>query len=181
MIRANHNIINRTNEAWCEVSHVTELHDYTAFARKWHAAELEKEGVSLAAARKRGLVDDSETRLLWFLFRQLDPGDILFRVAEAVQHTELEAPDGTHPPVFIGTIEREINQTFWISNITPAHELTDHAYHIETLASGAADPDPAGWVDQRLHEHRVAFRDRATLDTKILPRSEIEKLIRKRP
>lgn len=161
------------------MSLIAEPQDYTTFVRKWHAEGLERDGLSVEAARKWGFIDETRTSLLWYLLGQIEPDEVLVRVTESFAADALDGL-GDGGPAFVARIEEETEEAIRFTDIAPAYGMAKHAYHIQKLGSEETHYDPVGWVDERLEAHRAAFDNRATIDSERIPKSEIENVIRKR-
>lgn len=134
---------------------VTEISEYDDFADGW----MEDTG-------------EIETRLLWHLLRQLEQGEVLFRLSDS--YTDLGGDSNT----FIGLVDDETEDGIRFTDVTPALKIAEHAYHIHTLGTEATQLDRAGWIDERLGEHRAVFEDRPTLGDQWVPKSEINRIVK---
>ncbi|MFC7157639.1 hypothetical protein ACFQPA_19615 [Halomarina halobia] len=167
--------------------HITDCADYDTFARSWHPHSLDRDDVSLATARDRGLITEDETRLFWQLLGQLASNELLFRVPEWLAEEKVGFVEGGTPTVFVGRIERETDKAILVVESAAARPLAKLAHRIhhleealETLSD--ADPERRTWLAQRLETARREFEQREDvtgLREGWLPKSQLRTVIRR--
>ncbi|WP_254544783.1 hypothetical protein [Halomarina pelagica] len=167
--------------------HITDCADYDTFARSWHAHSLDRDDVSLAPARDRGLINEDETRLFWQLLGQLAPDELLFRLPEWLAEEKVGFVEGGAPTVFVGRIERETDKAILVAESAAARPLAKLAHRIhhleealETLSE--ADPERRAWLSKRRETARREFEQRedvSGLREGWLPKSQLCNVIRR--
>lgn len=158
----------------------TDYADYESFARRWHAETLDDRGVSLEEARKRGLLNEQDTRQLWQLSGSLSEDDLFVQIPEWLDEEKLRDADGITPTTFVGNIARETADAILFENSAPARPLMRLAHGIHSLERGikntGADDARREELEGRLREKRrkVANRDDAPiLSDEWLPKSQL--------
>ena len=158
----------------------TDYADYESFARRWHAETLDDRGVSLEEARKRGLLNERDTRHLWKLLGLLGEDDLFVQIPEWLAKEKLRDADGIIPTTFVGRVTRETEDAILFENSASARPLMQVAHGIHSLERGientASDDDLREELVTRLRKKRrkVANRDDAPiLSDEWLPKSQL--------
>jgi len=162
---------------------IEEYATYEAFAQEWHAETLDDHGVSLAEARKRGLITEDETRMRWQLLGQLDDGELLIQLPEWLAEDKVGFTDGAIPTEFVGRIKRETEQAIQFVDAAAAQSLLKLAHRIHQLEQATEEGDTDEWITSRLEDHRDAFERRedvVTLNEAWLPKSQVIRAVRRR-
>ena len=90
--------------------------------------------------------------------------------------------DGVAPTAFVGRIERETEKAVLLANSADARSLMKLAHRMQQLEEGNATTDNREWLDERLADHRRAFKERedaVTLQDNWLPKSQIRHAVRR--
>ncbi|MEF8824743.1 MAG: hypothetical protein V5A27_00110 [Halapricum sp.] len=158
----------------------TDYADYESFARRWHAETLDDRGVSLEEARKRGLLNEQDTRHLWQLLGLIGEDDLFVQIPEWLAEEKIRDADGIIPTTFVGRVTRETEDAILFENSAPARPLMQVAHGIHSLERGientASDDDLREELEGRLRKKRrkVANRDDAPiLSDEWLPKSQL--------
>jgi len=159
---------------------ITDYAEYELFARRWHSETLDDHSVSLEEARKRGLLNEQDTRHLWQLLGLLGEDDLFVQIPEWLAKEKLRDPDGIIPTTFVGHVTRETEDALLFENSASARPLMQVAHGIHSLERGlentASDDDPREELVTRLREKRrqVANRnDAPILSDEWLPKSQL--------
>ena len=158
----------------------TDYADYESFARRWHAETLDDRGVSLEEARKRGLLNEQDTRHLWQLLGLLGEDDLFVQIPEWLAEEKLRDTDRVIPTMFVGHVTRETEDAILFENSAPARPLMRLAHGIDSIERGigntGADDTRREELEGRLRKKRrkVANRDDAPiLSDEWLPKSQL--------
>lgn len=167
---------------------ITQYREYDAFARAWHAAELDRDGVTLEEARNRGQLDEDETRMVWQLLGRLDPGELLVELPEWLADEKVEFVDGATPTAFVGRIEQETEKAVLLAESAAAGPLMKLAHEIHHLDDGLVkvdddDEDRRDWLARQRQEKVQQFEQRIHipgLREAWLPKSQLVHAIRRK-
>lgn len=126
---------------------------------------------------------EGDTRLLWQLLGQLDDGEVLVRIPEWLAEEKAGYVEGSPPTEVIGRIERETEKAILLDDTAAARPLMKLAHRINNLEQNEGDPDRNDWLDDRLAEHRRAFKKREDVPELAdgwLPKSQLKCVVRRR-
>ncbi|MES3516743.1 MAG: hypothetical protein PPP58_03660 [Natronomonas sp.] len=166
---------------------ITEYVEYDSFAREWHSASLTDYSVSLDEARKRGLLNEQQTRQLWQLLGLLDPEECLLQLPEWLAEKKVKSENRAAPTIFIGYISRETADAIRFESSAAAQPLMGLAHKMHSLQKGIErtedDTDRHRRLADRFREHEETFADRdalPSLSDEWLPKSQLGAIVRRR-
>ena len=160
--------------------------DYDSFARRWHAETLRDHDVTLEAARKRGLLNEQDTRQLWQLLGLLDEDDVFIQLPEWLVDEKTDDVRGSLATTFVGYISRETEDAVLFKDSSAGRRLMQIAHKIHSLEHGventAVDSDRRNRLNEMLQEEYQRFEKRDDvpyLSDEWLPKSQLITIIRR--
>ncbi|RKD93810.1 hypothetical protein [Halopiger aswanensis] len=168
---------------------ITEYADYDAFAREWHARDLESHSVTLSEARARGLLNEQDTRQIWQLLDLLEDDELFLHLPQWLADEKVDGADGDGdaPTTFVGRLSRETDKAILVEDSAATHALMRLAHGIRSLERGlentGADADRREELEQRLQAKYRQFETRegaVGLADEWVPKSQIRSTIRRR-
>jgi hypothetical protein len=143
---------------------IREVTSYEEFVREW------------------GESNEDTTRLLWQLLGQLADDEVLVQLPEWLAEKKAGYVDGAPPTEVVGHIERETENAILLGDSAATRQLMKLAHRIHQLEQNENDPERNDWLDDRLAEHREAFREREDvpeLADEWLPKSQLQSVVRR--
>ncbi|EFW94189.1 hypothetical protein ZOD2009_00105 [Haladaptatus paucihalophilus DX253] len=160
--------------------------DYDSFAREWHSETLKDRDVTLEVARKRGLLNEQDTRRLWQLLGLLDEDDVFIQLPEWIAEEKTNDVQGSLATTFVGYLSRETEDAVLFKESSPAHRLMQIAHKIQSLENRvqntAVDSDRRKRLTDKLEEEHRRFETRDDipyLSDEWLPKSQLITVIRR--
>ncbi|WP_254274511.1 myeloid leukemia factor [Haloarcula marina] len=159
--------------------------DYDSFARRWHSETLDARGVSLEAARERGLINEQDTHRLWQLLGLLNEDDVFIQLPEWLVDEKTGDVRENPATTFVGYISRETEDAILFKDSAPGRRLMQVAHKIHSLEHGiettAVDSDRRKRLNDKLQEEHQRFEmrdDAPYLSDEWLPKSQLITIIR---
>ena len=121
--------------------------------------------------------------MLWQLLGQLNPDEVLVQLPEWLAEEKVGYTDGATPTAFVGRIERDTEKAILLNDSADARSLMKLAHRMHQLEEGNAASDSREWLDERLADHRLAFKERedtVPLQDEWLPKSQLRRVVRRR-
>jgi len=160
--------------------------DYDSFARDWHSETLKARDVTLEVARKRGLLNEQETRQLWQLLGLIDDDDVFIQLPEWLVEEKTDGVRGRLPTTFVGYVSRETEDAVLFKHSSPGRRLMQIAHEIHSLENGventAVDSDRRKRLNDKLQEEYRRFEtqdDVPYLADEWLPKSQLITIIQR--
>ena len=142
--------------------------------------------MTLEAARKRGLLNEQDTRQLWQLLGLLDEDDVFIQLPEWLVDEKTDDGRGGLATTFVGYISRETEDAVLFKHSSPGRPLMQIAHKIHSLEHGventAVDSDRRNRLNEMLQQEYRRFEKRDDvpyLSDGWLPKSQLITIIRR--